>query len=70
MKNININNFLTPVRSNTNYTMYRLGATHNTNSYIIVNRNGDVVTTGKRKHVIEVWNNVGTSWLRPMSESV
>lgn len=67
---ININNFATLVRSNTNYSMYRLGASHNGNHYIIVNRNGDVVTTGKRKHCIEVWNNVGTSERAPMSLSV
>ena len=62
--------FLSTVRSNTNYTMYRMGGSSNANHYLIVNRNGDIVASGKRKHVVEVWNNTGTSTRWPMSASV
>ncbi len=62
--------FLSTVRSNTNYTMYRMGGSSNANHYLIVNRNGDIVASGKRKHVVEVWNNAGTSTRWPMSASV
>ena len=64
------NPFLSPVRSNTNYTMYRMGGSSNANHYLITNRTGDIVASGKRKHVIEVWNNVGTASRLPMSASV
>ena len=64
------NPFLSPVRSNTNYTMYRMGGSSNANHYFITNRTGDIVASGKRKHVIEVWNNVGTASRLPMSASV
>tara|TARA_R110002153_G_scaffold38404_1_gene111581 strand:- start:21 stop:236 length:216 start_codon:yes stop_codon:yes gene_type:complete len=64
------NPFLSPVRSNTNYTMYRMGGSSNANHYLVTNRNGDIVASGKRKHVVEVWNNVGTASRLPMSASV
>jgi len=64
------NPFLSPVRSNTNYTMYRMGGSPNANHYLVTNRNGDIVASGKRKHVVEVWNNVGTASRLPMSASV
>ena len=64
------NPFLSPVRSNTNYTMYRMGGSSNANHYFITNRTGDIVASGKRKHVVEVWNNVGTASRLPMSASV
>ncbi len=64
------NPFLSPVRSNTNYTMYRMGGSSNANHYLITNRTGDIVASGKRKHVVEVWNNVGTASRLPMSASV
>ncbi len=64
------NSFLSTVRSNTNYTMYRMGGSSNANHYFITNRNGDIVASGKRKHVVEVWNNVGTATRLPMSASV
>jgi len=64
------NSFLSTVRSNTNYTMYRMGGSSNGNHYFITNRNGDIVASGKRKHVVEVWNNVGTASRLPMSASV
>jgi len=62
--------FLSPVRQNTNYTMFRMGGSSNADHYLIVNRNGDIVASGKRKHVVEVWNNTGTSTRWPMSASV
>ena len=62
--------FLSTVRQNTNYTMFRMGGSSNANHYLIVNRNGDIVASGKRKHVVEVWNNTGTSTRWPMSASV
>ena len=64
------NSFLSTVRSNTNYTMYRMGGSSNGNHYFITNRTGDIVASGKRKHVVEVWNNVGTATRLPMSASV
>ena len=68
---INVTNtFFSPVRSNTNYTMLRIGGASNANHYVIVNRSGDVVASGKRKHVIEVWSNVGTAQRPPMSASL
>ena len=64
------NSFLSTVRSNTNYTMYRMGGSSNGNHYFITNRNGDIVASGKRKHVVEVWNRTGTASRQPMSASV
>lgn len=67
MNNINNNNpFLSVENRNSNYTMYRLGGSSNANHYFIVNRTGDIVASGKRKHVVEVWNNVGTADRAPM----
>lgn len=62
--------FFSTVRSNTNYTMLRIGGASNANHYVILNRNGDVVASGKRKHVVEVWNRTGTASRQPMSASV
>ena len=65
-----ISPFLSTVRQNTNYAMFRMGGSSNANHYLIVNRSGDIVASGKRKHVVEVWNNTGTSTRWPMSASV
>lgn len=70
MNNININALATLISRNTNYSLYRLAASSNGNHYIITNRNGDVISVGKRKHVIETWNNAGLSDRAPMSQSV
>jgi hypothetical protein len=63
MNNNNNSPFLTVENRNSNYTMYRIGSGDH---YIIVNRTNDIVASGKRKHVIEVWNNAGTATRAPM----
>ena len=40
------------------------------NHYFIAGRSGNIVASGKRKHVVEVWNNAGTASKNPMSFSV
>lgn len=61
-----------PGFSNTNYTMFQLGGSWNSNHYVIENRSGTVIAAGKRKHVVEVWNNVGSPMTgrQPMARSV
>ena len=69
---INLSNFISPVPgfSNSNWTMYRLSGNGTSNHYFIAGRSGNIVASGKRKHVVEVWNNVGTATRAPMSASV
>jgi len=69
---INLSNFVSPVPgfSNSNWTMYRLSGNGTSNHYFIAGRSGNIVASGKRKHVVEVWNNVGTATRAPMSASV
>jgi hypothetical protein len=69
---INLSNFVSPVPgfSNSNWTMYRLSGNGTSNHYFIAGRSGNIVASGKRKHCVEVWNNVGTATRAPMSASV
>ena len=69
---LNLNNFITPVSgySNSNWTMYRLSGNGTSNHCFIAGRSGNIVASGKRKHVVEVWNNAGTASKNPMSFSV
>ena len=68
------NNFKRPVSGycNTNYCMFQLGGSWNSNHYIIENRTGEIIAAGKRKRVVEVWNNVGSplTGRQPMARSV
>lgn len=69
---ISLNNFLTvvPGYSNSNWTMYRISGNGTSNHFFIAGRTGNIVASGKRKHVVEVWNNAGTATKNPMSYSV
>lgn len=68
---INLNDFIRPVSgySNSNWTMYQMSGNGQSNHYFIAGRSGNIVASGKRKHVVEVWNNSGTSNKNPMSYS-
>tara|TARA_R110001583_G_scaffold4903_2_gene27483 strand:- start:1808 stop:2020 length:213 start_codon:yes stop_codon:yes gene_type:complete len=69
---LNLNNFIRPVSefSNSNWTMYQMSGNGSSNHYFIVGRSGNIIASGKRKHVVEVWNNAGTASKNPMSFSV
>ena len=69
---IDPSNFIRPVPgySNTNWSMFQLSGNGTSNHFFIVGRTGEIVASGKRKHVVEVWNRTGTATKNPMSYSV